>query len=307
MNRFNFLKEYNKALIENINLKNIPKNLNLIFDGGAFNGGFAGGIMMYLKSMEEQKLIKIHCVSGCSIGSLLGVWYLSDCILEGFNCFEQFMDYFKKNTNLRAYKTIVTTYINIVFKKKAPDFINQLNGRLFITYYNVKTHKQKTVSKFRNKEHLIDCIIRSSHVPFVINGKASYKKKYMDGISPYLIKNDVPSLFIKLMTINKCSRAFMIKSENNIHYRVLAGIADANDFFTTGKSDMCSYIHEWSSLNFFQLRIRELVFFYIFSLIEWITVLKTYVPDVITNSMLYNVTINTLHNLYRDLCGQILV
>jgi hypothetical protein len=319
------LQEYIKALIVNIEIKNIPSHINVIFDGGAFNGGFALGIALYLKCMEEHKLLKVHAISGCSIGSVLAMWYLTGCKLEGITYFEQFMTSYKKNANLHSYKYIILSFINSIFLTADADadadaenaenadadadnaILNKLNGHLFITYYNIKKHKQKTVSRFKNKAHLIECIMRSSHIPYLMDGQASYNKKYMDGISPYILKNGLPNLFIKLLTFNKCTRAFMIKSENNIHYRLITGVADVNDFFTTGHSDMCSFVDKWSYLNIFQLRFREILSFLIFSLIGWLIVLKNYLPKRVTNSLLYNGTINSVNGLYSDLVGKILV
>lgn len=313
MNNIALLQEYIKALIINVDKTGVQRDINIIFDGGAFNGGFAAGIGLYLKCMEEHKLIKVHRISGCSIGSILAIWYLTGCMPEGIQCFEQFMKSYKKNMSLHAYKQIVTNFINQIFvsenknKNTEQSIITQLNGRLFITYYDVKNHKQKTVSKFRNKAHILDCILRSSHIPYLMDGCPSYKKKYMDGVSPYIFKNGLSNLFIKLMTLKRCARSLMLKSENNIHYRLLTGIADVNDFYTTGHSDMCSYIHNWSYTDIVQLRLREIIMFYIFSLIGCIIVVKKYIPLALTESLLYNGIIKAINGLYIDLVGKVLV
>lgn len=305
MSNIALLQEYIKALVINVNKTVVQRDINIIFDGGAFNGGFAAGIGLYLKCMEDHKLIKVHSISGCSIGSILAVWYLTGCKPEGIHCFEEFMNSYKKNMSLHAYKSIVTHCINHICSE--PEIINTLNGRLFITYYNVKTHTQKTVSKFRNKAHIIDCILRSSHIPYLMDGYPSYKKKYMDGVSPYILKNGMPNLFIKLMTFKRCARSLILKSENNIHYRLLTGIADINDFYITGNSDMCSYVHNWSYSDIAQLRVREIVVFFLFSLIGWIIVFKRFVPLAVTNSLLYNGVIKAVNGLYIDLVGKVLV
>ena len=48
MNNIELLQEYIKALIINVDKTGVEKNINIIFDGGAFNGGFAAGIGLYL-------------------------------------------------------------------------------------------------------------------------------------------------------------------------------------------------------------------------------------------------------------------
>jgi len=302
------LQEYIKALVTNIDKKNIPRKINVIFDGGAFNGGFAAGVAIYLKCMEEHKIIKVNSVSGCSIGSLLAVWYLSGCNNNTIIYFEKIMTSYKINKHLHECKNIIHNLINDIFSKDTENkLLGKLNGSLFISYYNIKKHKQQTVSKFKDKEHIIECILRSSHIPYIIDGSLSYKKKYMDGISPHIFSNGLPSLFIKLLTFRKCSRAFMIKSENNIHYRLLTGVADVNEFFTTGKSDMCSFVGDWSYINILQLRIREILFFTIFSLIGWLVIIKSYLPKTITNSLIYNGTSKAIDGLYSDIVGRLLV
>ena len=35
----NLLNIYIKTLVDNVNIENIPKELDIVFDGGAFNGG----------------------------------------------------------------------------------------------------------------------------------------------------------------------------------------------------------------------------------------------------------------------------
>lgn len=308
MNNIVLLQEYIKALIINVDVKNVPNEINVIFDGGAFNGGFALGIALYLKCMEQHKMLRIQSISGCSIGSILAVWYLTGCQSEGIVYFEQFMNYYKKNGNLYAYKDLVLTFIDSIFKgSDEAKILEGLQGKLFITYYNTKKHIQTTVSTFKTKEYLIECLIRSSHIPYLMDGHASYKNKYMDGVSPYIFKNDIPSLFIKLLTFNKCTRALIVRSENNIHYRLLTGVADVNEFFTTGYSDMCSYVGKWSYKDNLQLRLREIVCFFIFSLIGWFIVLKNYLPLQITNSLLYNGVLNAVNGLYNDLVWRMLI
>ena len=47
------------ALIDNIDKENIPKEIDLILDGGAFNGMYMLGSVFYLKEMERREKIKI--------------------------------------------------------------------------------------------------------------------------------------------------------------------------------------------------------------------------------------------------------
>ena len=51
------LLEYIDKLISNIDKNNIPKTIDLILDGGAFNGSYQIGGLLYLKRMENKKMI----------------------------------------------------------------------------------------------------------------------------------------------------------------------------------------------------------------------------------------------------------
>ena len=52
-----------------------------------------------------------------------------------------------------------------------------------------------------------------------------------------------PVLFVRLITLKRINKFFNFNSENNIYNRFFSGIADANDFFVEGYSDMCCYIN----------------------------------------------------------------
>ena len=51
----NLLNIYIKTLVDNVNIENIPKELDIVFDGGAFNGGMGFGTALYLKELEKKK------------------------------------------------------------------------------------------------------------------------------------------------------------------------------------------------------------------------------------------------------------
>jgi len=65
----NHLKDENKPLV-----------IDLVLDGGVFNGSYLVGALFFLKEMEKRKYITVSRISGCSIGSLLGFLYLIDSL-----------------------------------------------------------------------------------------------------------------------------------------------------------------------------------------------------------------------------------
>ena len=306
------MREYIKALTENVDKKQIPKELNVIFDGGVFNCGFAVGIAMYIKELENENYVKINKISGCSSGALVALWFIRGCKESGIPYFEKIMQTFKKEFNFHELKKSAHEIVKILFLKEDNnneyEDVSLLNDKLFINYYDTTRNKQIIVSKFNTIEHLTECLLRSCFIPYIIDGTARCDDHYIDGIVPHFFNdNQCESLFIKLLTLKKCSRAFLLKSENNIHFRLLNGVSDANDFFTTGKSDMCCYVKNRSFYDGLILRGREIIFIIIISIIEWIVFIKMYIPESIQNSLIYNRVIQSSKLLITDIAHRVLV
>ena len=87
-NELTYFNSYIYALTQNLNQKLIPENINVIVDGGAFNGAYAIGTLLYLKQLEKQKLTTINKVSGTSIGAILSFLFITDSLFENINWFE---------------------------------------------------------------------------------------------------------------------------------------------------------------------------------------------------------------------------
>ena len=111
------MREYIKALTENVDKKQIPKELNVIFDGGVFNCGFAVGIAMYIKELENQNYVKINKISGCSSGALVALWFIRGCKESGIPYFEKIMQTFKKEFNFHELKKSAHEIVKILFLK----------------------------------------------------------------------------------------------------------------------------------------------------------------------------------------------
>jgi len=328
-NNVMLMREYIKALTENVNKEQLPKELNLIFDGGVFNCGFAVGIALYIKQLEKENYVKINKISGCSSGALVALWFIRGCKESGIPYFERIMQTFKKEFNFQELKNSAHEFVKKLFlredsndhdnnnKEKYNDNknvdieyedISVLNDKLFINYYDTTTNKQIIVSKFDTIEHLTQCLMRSCFIPYIIDGFARCDEHYIDGIVPHIFNDEYcESLFIKLLTLKKCSRAFLLKYENNIHFRLLNGVSDANDFFTTGKSDMCCYVKNRSLYDGLILRGREIIFILIITIIEWIIFIKMYIPESIQKSLMYNRVIQTSKLLLIEIVHRMLV
>jgi len=238
-----FLRQHIQSLIKKLP-SSVPSQMSLVFDGGAFNGGFGAGVALYLKEMELQQVIRIKRISGCSVGALLAVWYMMGCD-ERFTSFAQHLYSSVRTTlNFTGYgKTIGKFIFDLI---PSDEKVHEFHKKLYINYYDTRSRRQRVVSRFRDRDHLITCLLRSAFIPYLSDDKARYQTRYIDGITPYLLRGDPHTLFVNLITPLKLIRAFKIKSEHDVHYRLLAGVSDANEFFTTGASDMCTYVDQWS-------------------------------------------------------------
>ena len=78
------INQYVEKFIGNLpeDLKNTknPIKLDLVLDGGIFNGSYLVGALYFLKEMEKRKYIKICRISGASIGSIVAFIYIIDCL-----------------------------------------------------------------------------------------------------------------------------------------------------------------------------------------------------------------------------------
>jgi len=299
------LREYINALILNIDSTKLPKEIDLVFSGGAFNCVFGLGILYYIKALEERKLTKVVRVSGCSAGAILALWYITNPDEDMDVLFTNIVTCFKKDLNLKGYQEKVKEIVNKVFDNE--DKLNILNGRLFISFYDMKKGKQKTINNYKSVEHLIDCLLSSSHIPRLTDGNLRYKERYMDGITPYIF-NDAKreTLIIELMTSKKLLRSITFKKEVNSYFRLLAGVADASQFFSDGHSDMCKYYKNWSYKDFLIHRGKELFVFFIFSLIELIYACKIYIPKSLTKTTIYHGCSKVLHEVCGDTFSHII-
>ena len=280
------LDDYIKALILNIEREKIPeKPINLIFDSGAINGILGIGAALYIHHLEKIDYIKINKISGCSVGSLLGLWYSRGCPPELYPYIEIIFSHYKQNLNFFVFEKVVTDIVHHLFADEN-DTMLCLYKKLYINYYDTLKCKQCVVTRFKNRKHLIKCILRSCHIPFLMNGSVKFKNRYVDGIAPYIFKSHKnKNLFIKLISFINPISSLNIKNEKNIYTRLIKGIVDVNDFFLYGQSDMCSYV--CCSLKI-QLQLREYCALLFLSLIELTLLIHNYLPSSFRETFVYN-------------------
>lgn len=240
------MEQYAAKLIEN--LPRLPKklNLDLVLDGGAFNGSYLVGALYFLREMEKRKMIHVNKISGCSIGSFAAFVYLTnrlDIVDEFMRCA---LDDFRTSFH---FEKVIEKLRELPLK---PNEYQALNKRLFITFYNIRNQKKIVRSKYNSNEDVIESIIKSCFVPYIMTGSLTYKKCFIDGLSPHIFREKKGNqvLFMNLISFDKFVNVFVVKHENNSYTRMLTGLLDVQNFFISqSATPMCSFVSQWSLVD----------------------------------------------------------
>ncbi len=303
INRYKLTQQYLNSITKPL-LKE-PKEIDLVFSSGAFNGPIGMGVGMYLKKMEEHKMIKVKRVSGSSIGSLLSLWYIMTD-LHDENIFDFFEKYFisvindfKKSKNLLMYRKFIHEYVYKIFNT---DDMSAVNKRLYITYSDTKKHKKRTVCIYKNRNHLIDCIYKSGYLPYITDGKSKYKDRYVDGIYPHFFENKKHKnrdiLFVNMMCKTYILSSFSVK-DTNVYKKLSIGINDANNFFNTGQSSLCIYTKNITYKNELEKTMFECIFYIILFIMDVVVSFHLNMHMIFSESIIYNAVYDFFYSFFE--------
>jgi hypothetical protein len=244
-------------------IKNFPKeskclqNIDLIFDGGAFNGSYLIGAAFFLKRLESKCYVKVDRISACSIGSFISLLYISNCLDMFTELYEMLVDHFKKEHHLDNFESI---YKKI--KPNLPKNIHQMmTNRVYITYHDAVKNKKMVIHKYKSIKHVFDTIYKSCFIPIVTNGNFLYKNRYYDGLTPYIFEKEKNKkiLFLNLISYNKIGDLINIKNEKTNYHRVLSGLLEIHTFYIkNSNTQMCSYVNEWGVTNYTTFFIKKI-------------------------------------------------
>ena len=241
--------------------KKVVEKVDIILEGGLFNGSYQLGFLNYIKQMEKNKLIKIKRLSGCSIGSFMAFIYFTDVSLDENIDFISNVIYkhIKKYNNINIFNKFCKFYI----KRLPPNFLDLVNGRLFITYNDISKNKQIVKSTYTSVKELFEIIRRSCSLPYIVDKTLFYNEKYFDGLYPFIFKpkKDRKIINLNIINIDNINYFLSIKNENNNIYRVIDGIIDTHVFFSSNfNSNMCSYIGDWSLITNIKYKLLNRIF-----------------------------------------------
>ena len=245
------INEYVIKLIENLpdDIKNVkePIKIDLVLDGGLFNGSYHVGALYFLKEMENRKYIKIERISGCSIGSIVGFLYFIDSLDLMPKLYDLLSKEFRQTYNLNLLKELKKHLSHRI----PSDICKIVNGKLFITYNNIKKGTKPVRTVYKNVDDIINTLIKSSYIPYLIDGNVLYENKSIDGITPFIFKErEKKVLYLDLFGTDKLGNILNVKNEKTNYHRILSGLLDIHSFFIKqSNTPMCSYVNDWSYSN----------------------------------------------------------
>ena len=297
------------SLIENIP---IPKytNINLILDGGAFNGSYHHGVLMYHKQLEKQKYIVVNNISGTSIGSICGLLYIIDKLELGINGFNIMRNGFKNTGTLRS----AEIWLKCLFKSFPVDTYKLCNGRLYITYFDLIKCKECVISNYKNNNHIMKSINKSMFIPYLLNGTLAYKNKYIDGFYPHMFKENIniKNVYINLQSIYKFTEILKISHDKNSYRRILDAINDTHTFYLLNKPTvLCSYVEEWTYIDkqMYNMRVCGGIIVQYYTVIHRAIIFN--IPDkyrtIIIKLKLYNLLVQLSYNNYMTIVNDFLI
>ena len=84
------LSNYINNLIQNIPERDTPYELDVVLEGGVFNGSYELGILIFLKALEKKNYLNIKRISGTSVGAVAALKYVIDKLETSIENYEKF-------------------------------------------------------------------------------------------------------------------------------------------------------------------------------------------------------------------------
>lgn len=268
-----------KNLISNLEKPDKPIILDIILEGGAFNGLYEIGVLLFIKELENFNYVKVNRISGVSIGSLIGFLYFSDKLDLAIEYYKELREYWKHNFKMDIYENKIKECIDII---NDDQFTIIQKGKLFITYNNIDNLEHNIQDEYSDKYDLMNAILKSSHLPYITNDKMCQENFFIDGGTPFIFydreKNpEKKILYISINNFSKITKMMNVK-DINCDGKILAGVLECyNLFHTNQKNNLCSFIHQWNSYDFLSIRIKELIIKIIVYLIFFLYKLYYYI------------------------------
>jgi hypothetical protein len=286
-----------KKLLQNVEKNSFKLNystgeVDLVIDGGAFNGSYVIGSLYYFKEMEKQKYLKINRISGCSVGALCGFLFFINKLDEGINYYKMLKNSFQVNNDLRV---LYEWFDNFKVEHLTTDMYKLVSNRLTLTYFDTNLMKTIIRDTYTSNDDLIDCLIKTSFIPYIGNGDFSYNK-CIDGGIPHLIKPFMKNqklinnkiIYIHLTSVNRILKCFVVKNEVNGYERIFDGIHLTHNFFFKKKdNDLITCVNDWPYYNYGVYYLQQLCLLIIYYILIYTKKYIEYLPyDINSNEFI---------------------
>jgi len=295
-----------EKLAENQQKMGETQIIDIVLESGAANGFYQLGILFYLAALERKKIIKINRISGSSIGAIIGFYYFSNNLESLIEDYSKLKCHFKKNLNLSILKSILKEKID----KLNDEDIQKLNDKLFVVYHNISKYRQTLQTTYKNRDDLLACLLKSAHIPYITNGDGYYienNEKFIDGGIPHIFLNrqygeKIKILYVNITHFSVLSGFLSVKNEQNMFERLLKSALDVHKFFVYKKSSQfCSYINDWSMLDYFILRFKQLFVILCCILFYLCYEIYHFLKPHLGNLYLINFFSPFIENIFRDI------
>lgn len=281
----------------------IPRNpeceiIDVVLDGGLFNGSYLAGALHFLKEMEKRGCTRVERISGCSVGSIAALLYHINALDLSEPIYNILFNEFNTKYSLDVFSKIFT----LLKPRFSKDICKTMKNRVFITYYNVPLGKRIVKSRYKNITDILRTIKKSCFVPFIVNGNMVYRKKFVDGINPYIFpcQTNKRILYMNLFGYDKITHVVSVKNEQTNFHRILSGVLDIHLFYMRkSSSQMCSWVNDWNIIEqiyFYWLRyiVERLLYYTVY----FFFLVKKLVPSELYNSISYYWTSKIIKNCY---------
>lgn len=308
-------------------LKNIPKpvnplDLDLVLEGGAFNGSYAIGVLLFLREMEKQGYIKVKRCSGTSIGAILSFMYLIDDLDSYLSYYRSLTLSFQRHIN---FKEVERKIISKCVSLDEDTFQRINNNILYVSYYNLTKKKHIVKKKYKNREELIKALCKSCFLPLFTDYSFSLcdrererrKKKegdnqheFIDGFHPFIFhernEKDKKIMYVSIVNLRNFHKMLLVRNEQNPYGRILSGVLDSYNFFSNNygsknKTKFCSMVNDWTFIDYFSIRLKEILSIIFIYIIFYIKKLYIYLEPCLNNNNFYFLFKSVCMNMYKDM------
>ena len=295
------IQEYVNKLIENLpdDIKNgeNPLHIDLVLDGGVFNGSYLVGALYFLKEMEKRNYIKIERISGCSVGSIVAFLYY----IDGLDLMPKIYDIVNKDFR-KTYKLGFIKELKKYLADHIPtDICEKINNKFFITYHNIKKGSKPVKSTYKNVDDILVTILKSCYIPVLIDGNILYDNKCMDGINPYIFNKEPNKkiLYLDLFGYDKICNLINVKNEKSNFHRILSGLLDIHSFFIKkSNTPMCSFVNDWNFINVGFNYLKFLVEKFCIYCIYFLILIKDRLNDGFKDTIFYKILSKITHDIF---------